>query len=240
MNLARWRKPALALAILAASVVALRLLPVRQELPVFLEWVRGLRWMGAFLFGGLYAAGTILFLPGAILTLSAGFLYGPLWGTVIASPASVLGATGAFLIGRTAARRWVRAKVSTSPRFAALQEAIGREGTKILVLVRLSPVSPFSLVNYAFGLTSLSLRNYVLGSWIAMLPGTFLYVYLGSVITDAAGLASGANPPAGGSAAQRVLLWVGLAATLAVVVVVTRTARSALARAVPELEKAES
>jgi uncharacterized membrane protein YdjX (TVP38/TMEM64 family) len=227
------------LVILAALLIAARLLPVKSELPVFLEWIRGLGLMGGLLFGLVYALGTILFFPGSLLTLASGFLFGPIWGTVIASPASVLGATGAFLLGRTAARNWIAGKVASSPKFAALQGAIGKEGLKILMLVRLSPVFPFSLVNYAFGLTGIRLRDYALGSWIAMLPGTFLYVYLGSLITDAAALASGAKPPAAGSTAQRVMLWAGLIATLAVVVLVTRTARRALARAVPELEKAE-
>lgn len=222
-----------------AVLVSLRFLPVRTELPAFLAWIRSLGLAGGVLFGLVYALGTILFFPGSLLTLASGFLFGPLWGTLIASPASVLGATGAFLLGRTAAKGWIESRVASSPKFAALQEAVGREGLKIIMLVRLSPVFPFSLVNYAFGLTSVRLRDFVLGSWAAMLPGTFLYVYLGSLVTDAATLASGAEPATEGSFVRQVLLWVGLVATLAVVVVVTRTARKALARAVPELEKAE-
>lgn len=227
------------LALLAAVFAAVRLLPVKTDLPLFLGWIKGLGVWGGLLFGLVYALGTVLFLPGSLLTLASGFLYGPLWGTVIASPASVLGASAAFVLGRTVAKDWIASKVASNSRFGALQGAIAKEGVKILMLVRLSPVFPFSLVNYAFGLTGIRLRDYAMGSWIAMLPGTFLYVYLGSLITDAAALASGAKPPAAGSTAQRVLLWVGLVATLAVVVVVTRTARRALARAVPELEKAE-
>ncbi|MFA6954409.1 MAG: TVP38/TMEM64 family protein [Thermoanaerobaculia bacterium] len=226
-------------AIVVGAVVLLRSLPIAEALPGILAWVKGLGWVGAVVFAAAYVVGTVIFFPGSILTLSAGFLFGPFWGTVIASPASVLGATAAFVLGKTVARNWVAGKVESSPRFAALQSAIGREGTKILMLVRLSPVFPFSLVNYAFGLTKISLRGYILGSWIAMLPGTFLYVYLGSLIPDAASIASGARPAGQAAGAQQYLLWIGLAATALVVVFVTRTARKALAKAAPELGASE-
>lgn len=228
----RWAGAAV---LLAAALVAFHYLPVKEEVPRFLEWVHGLGPAGGVVLGLAYAVGTILFLPGSLLTMAAGFLYGPLWGTVIASPASVLGATGAFLLGRTTARGWIRKRMETSARFKALQEGITRDGLKMLVLIRLSPIFPFNIVNYAFGLTKIRLRDFVLGSWIAMLPSTLLYVYLGSLVPRAAALGRHAQASGGNKGVERIFFWVGLVATAAVAWFATRIARRTLAKTAPEL-----
>lgn len=227
------------MAALAAAVLLFHYLPIEKEAPRFLEWVNGLGPAGGVVLGLAYAFGTILFLPGSLLTMAAGFLYGPFWGSVIASPASVLGATGAFLLGRTTARGWIRRRMDSNPRFKVLQDGIAKDGFKMLVLIRLSPVFPFNLVNYAFGLTKIRLRDFVFGSWLAMLPSTVLYVYLGSLVPRAASLSSGAHASSGGKTLEQVFFWVGLGATAAVAYLATRIARRMLTRTAPELAETE-
>ena len=138
----------------------------------------------SLIFAAFYIAAVVLLLPGSLLTLSAGFLFGLGSGFIICSISSVLGATLAFLLGRFLARDWVAAKLLEMPRFAALDRAIGKRSAIIVLLTRLSPIFPFNLLNYALGLTGVSLRTYVLASWVGMMPGTLLYVYLGSIAKD--------------------------------------------------------
>ncbi len=219
----------LLLALLAAGVAAFVLLPVKQYLADFVEWVRGLGWWGPLVFGLVYAV-VALVIPGSLLTLGAGFAFGVVLGTVVVSAASVTTAAMAFWLGRTLARGWVEAKVAASPKFRAIDRAVGENGFKIVFLTRLSPVFPFTLLNYAFGLTKVRFRDYLVASWIGMLPGTVLYVYLGSTIREIADLAAGnVERPL----AQKVFFWVGLVVTAAVTVLVTRVARNALRKAVP-------
>ncbi len=219
----------LLLTLLAAGVAAFVLLPVKQYLADFVEWVRGLGWWGPLVFGLVYAV-TALVIPGSVLTLGAGFAFGVVLGTVVVSAASVTTATIAFWLGRTLARGWVEAKVAASPKFRAIDQAVGENGFKIVLLTRLSPVFPFTLLNYAFGLTKVRFRDYLVASWIGMLPGTVLYVYLGSTVREVADLAAGNVER---TPAQTAFFWGGLAAAVIVTVLVTRVARNALRKAVP-------
>lgn len=189
-----------------------------------LIWIRGLGPWGPPAFIAVYAAATLAFVPGSLLTLGAGLLYGVLWGTVCVSIASTLGATAAFLAGRFLARNWVARMMAADARFKAIDEAVGREGWKIVLLTRLSPVFPFNLLNYAFGLTRVSLKHYFFASWIGMLPGTVMYVYIGSLAGDLAHLGAGGRR----GPAQWALYLAGLIATAAVTLYVTRLARRAL------------
>src|SRR5439155_1598399 len=143
-----------------------------------------------------------------------------------AGAGSSVGPAAAFPLGRTPARDAIAARIGTSPRFAAIDRAVGREGLRIVLLVRLSPVFPFNLLNYAFGLTRVTLRDYLIGSLVGMLPGTVMYVYLGSLVTSFTELAAGR--PSGG-ALQQAFYFGGLVATVAVTLYVTRVARRALA-----------
>jgi uncharacterized membrane protein YdjX (TVP38/TMEM64 family) len=197
-------------------------------LPVAVNWVEGLGYWGPLVFIGLYALATVLFIPGSILTLAGGALFGWASGVVYVFLAAVLGSSLAFLIARYGARGWVEQKLGSSPRFEALDRAVGDQGLKITFLLRLSPVFPFNFLNYALGLTRVGLRDYVVAS-VGMLPSTFLYVYSGQVIGDVASLAGGASPERG--LGYYLVLVLGLGATLAVTTVVTRTARRALAEA---------
>jgi len=188
-------KKVLVFVLIIAAALASWFLFLQDHLPSFMEWVREQGLWGAVLVGLGYAVATVLMIPGSLVTLLIGAIYGPWLGTALVSPASVLGATLAFLLGRTVFRPSMEAKMANSPRFTALQGAMEQQGFKILTLVRLSPIFPFTLVNYAFGLTRVSLGAYILGSFLGMLPGTLMYVYLGSAVGDVASLArwSGGN-----------------------------------------------
>jgi uncharacterized membrane protein YdjX (TVP38/TMEM64 family) len=175
----------------------------------------------------VYVAATVLFLPGSILTLGAGALFGVVKGSIVVSISATLGATAAFLVGRYLAQDWVARKIEGNPRFKAIDEAVAHEGWKIVGLTRLSPVFPFNLLNYAFGLTRVSLRDYFFASWIGMMPGTVMYVYLGSLAGDLAAVGAGQG---GRTPAPWALYVVGLLATVTVTVYVTRLARAALAK----------
>ena len=221
-------------AVLVVSIGAsLFLLPTQEYLSWFLAWVQRIGPWGAVLLGAAYIPAALLFVPGSLLTLGAGFALGVGLGTVAVSIGSTLGASAAFLAGRTLARGFIEAKLSHNPRFRAIDQAVKHEGFKIVLLTRLSPVFPFNLLNYAFGLTPVSLRDYFLASWIGMLPGTVMYVYLGSAAKNLADLAAGKVE---GGTGQQALFGVGLLATVAVTVAVTRVAKRALNVVVPDVE----
>ncbi len=200
-------------------------LPLGQWVTALAQGARETGPLGVGLFFVAYVVSTVAGLPGSILTLALGFAYGPFWGLVIASPASVTGATCAFLLGRTLLRDWAAKKASGSARARAIEAAVEREGFKLVLLLRLSPIVPFNLLNYVLSLTSVRLGTYVLASVVGMLPGTALYVYLGSLAPAAAELSSVAQ---GGGMAGTTLYVIGLLATVAVVVIGTRAARRAL------------
>jgi uncharacterized membrane protein YdjX (TVP38/TMEM64 family) len=198
-----------------------------------LEWVNGLGALGAIAFIALYLFATVAFFPGSILTLGAGVVFGLGLGSLYVFIGATLGATAAFLVGRYLARGWVSQKIAGNRKFRAIDEAVGREGFKIVLLTRLSPVFPFNLLNYAYGVTGVSLKDYVLAS-IGMIPGTIMYVYIGSLAGSIATLGTGAQPTNPG--VQWAIRIIGFIATVAVTVYVTRVARKALAEAVPDSE----
>jgi uncharacterized membrane protein YdjX (TVP38/TMEM64 family) len=217
--------------LVSASVACLVLLPVKDYLNQFFEWVRELGFWGPVLLAAVYVPACVFFVPGSLLTLAAGSLFGVVQGTIAVSAGSVVGAAAAFLIGRFLVRDWIEAKVAANPRFRAIDQAVAENGFKIVLLTRLSPVFPFTLLNYAYGLTRVRFRDYVLASWIGMLPGTIMYVYLGSLVKEVADLAAGKVE---GGIGQKVLFGVGLVATVVVTVYVTRIARQALDRAITD------
>lgn len=217
---------AFALLLLLAAAAALWL-PVKDYLRAALEWMaahRGSSWPA---FIALYVLATVCLVPGLILTLAGGAMFGVTRGVALVSAASVLGASAAFFIGRTLARGWTEKRIAAWPRFRALDRALGERGFWIVLLTRLSPLFPFNLLNYAYGVTGVRPRDYIVGSWLGMLPATVLYVYAGSAAADLAqAVAGGAH-----TGRARTLLWMlGLAATLAVVALVTRLARRQLER----------
>lgn len=183
----------------------------------------GLVWLGLS-----YIPASVFFFPAALLTLAGGFTFGISKTLVAVSLGSTVGATSAFLAGRTLLRGLIEHKVAADVRFRALDAAVSEQGFKIVMLTRLSPVLPFNLLNYAFGLTKVRLRDFVLASWIGMFPGTVLYVSIGSAAKSLNEIFSGRSE---GGVAQKVMFGVGLFATFVVSVLLARIGRKALADA---------
>lgn len=207
---------------LVVLLAGIRFLDVPHLLRLALDQTHNLGPWGVALFIGIYVAATVFLLPGSILTLGAGAVFGVVWGSIYVSLASTLGATASFLIGRYGTRRWVAKKIAGNPTFTAIDRAVAAQGWKIVGLTRLSPVFPFALLNYAFGITQVTVRDYIIASWIGMMPGTVLYVYIGSLANLAAG-------PRTKSKVEWAFYGVGLLATIIVSIWITRTARRALA-----------
>lgn len=190
-----------------------------------LEQIKTFGVWGLLLFVLLYVIATVSFIPGSLLTLGAGAVFGIWKGSIAVSIGSTIGASCAFLIGRYLARDWVAKKISGNARFRSVDDAVARDGFKMTLLIRLSPIFPFNLINYAFGLTKVKFKDYVIASWVGMMPGTVLYVYLGSLAGDLAALGTGRHTKTPG---EWALYGVGLIATVAVTVYVTRLAKKAL------------
>ena len=217
----RWLVP---LVIVALALALFRSDAIATRLRAALDALAGLGPWGPALFVALYVVATVLFLPGSVLTLGAGAVFGLAWGSVWVSLGSTLGAAASFLIGRHLARDAVQRRLGHNPRFAALDAAVAEAGWKIVLLVRLSPVFPFGLLNYAFGVTRVKFTHYLLASWIGMMPGTVLYVYLGTL----ARAATARDQPR--TVWEWAALLLGLLATLAVVLYVGRIAKRAMAQ----------
>jgi len=147
-------------------------------------WVRRYGIWAPVIFIGLYLIATVLFLPGSVLTIVAGMVFGPLWGTVYSLTGATTGATIAFLIARYLTSDWVAEK--TGGRLKQLIEGVEAEGWRFVAFTRLVPLFPFNLLNYALGLTRIPLSHYVITSLICMLPGGLAYAYLGAAGRDAA------------------------------------------------------
>ena len=186
-------------------------------------WITGLGPAGFVLYGMAYVILTVLLVPAWPLTVGAGTAYGILAGTALVSVSSVSGAALAFLLARSVLRRRVERWVAGNDQFAAIDRAVGRQGWKIVALTRASPIFPFNLQNYAYGITAVGFWPYVFASWVAMLPGTLLYVYIGAAGADVAEAATGQV-----DLVTTAFKWIGFAATLAVTLYITRIARQAL------------
>lgn len=171
---------------------------------------------------------TLLCFPASLLALKAGYVFGLGWGTVYVLGAALLGAILAFLMGRYLTRDWVQQKLQNNIRFRAIAQAVEKEGWKIVLLTRLSPIFPFNLTNVAFGMTQISLKNYSLGSF-GILPGTVLYTYMGSLSSEFTTINLSASAmPLTLKIAQWGLRFVGLAATLVITLYLNRIAKKAL------------
>jgi uncharacterized membrane protein YdjX (TVP38/TMEM64 family) len=196
--------------------------------PEFTAWVKGLGALGPVVFILGYALACVAFIPGSVLTLAAGAIFGLGAGTAYVFVAAVLGSSLAFLVSRHVARGFIEKRLAGYPRFAAIDKAVAAQGRRIVFLLRLSPVFPFTLLNYGLGLTRVRFLDYVAAS-VGMLPGTVLYVYYGKLAGEAAALAGGAGVQKG--AGYYAVLGLGLVATIVVTTIVTRTAKRALASA---------
>ncbi len=204
---------------------------IQTALQNSLVWVKDLGAIGVFAYILIYNLATVLFIPGSLLTLGGGAIYGVVWGSIYVFIAATLGATLAFLIGRYVAQDWVSKKIKGNVTFKAISAAVAQDGFKIVLLTRLSPIFPFNLLNYAFGVTQVSLKDYILGS-VGMLPAIILYVYLGSLAGDLTSLSTKQPLSSEAQAAQWVIRIIGLVATIAVTLYITRIAKKALAESV--------
>ncbi len=224
-------KPLLLAVFIVGMLAVVVLLPVREWLTFALMWIESHRYFAWFLFVAMYLVATVLVVPGTILTLAAGFAFGVPVGAMLVSAGSLAGASAAFIVGRFFARDWVVGRVAQWRTFDALDKAAGQEGFAIVLLARLSPLFPFNLLNYAFGLTAVRFRDYVLASWIGMAPAIVLYVYIGSAAQSVTELAEGEfEAGAGGT----VLFAAGLLATLVLTIFITRKATRTLAQHLEE------
>ncbi len=210
------------------AIAAAKYLHLQELLQTSLVWVNSLGSFKPIAFISIYNIATILFVPGIILTMSGGVLFGAVWGSIYVAIAATLGAIGAFLIGRYLCRKMFVRMIQGHPKFIAIDRAVAEDGFKIVLLTRLSPILPFNLLNYTFGITQVSLRDYSLGS-IGIIPGTIMYVYLGDLIGDLAMLS---QPNLSVSPETEILQWiirgVGLIATVVMSIYLARLAKKAL------------
>lgn len=202
------------------------------RLPEFADWVDGLGAWGPAIFIAGYAGATVAFVPGSVLTLAAGATFGLVRGVTYVMVGATVGASLAFLVARYITRDAIEQRLEDNPRFAAIDRAVEHEGLKIVFLLRLSPVFPFNLLNYALGLTKVRFTDYFIAC-LGMIPGTLLYIYYGKLASDVAQLAVGASVDRG--AEYYAVLLLGLGATVVVTTILTRTARRALQKTTERL-----
>lgn len=195
-------------------------LPLRDWMQALIEAIQRLGWIGVLAFALLYVAAVIFLLPTWLLTVSAGLAYG-FWAVLLVLVSATAGAALAFLIARRFARQWVTEWAQKRPYLQALDQAVKVEGWKIVGLLRLSPAVPFTLQNYVFGASSISLADFVIATFFGIIPGTTLYVYIGTL-----GRAAATHEPF--STPQIVLFSVGLLATVIAIVIVSRKAKMML------------
>ncbi len=220
---ARLKTVAVAVLVIAAILVFGRW--GARYVPIFTDWVHGLGALGPVVFIAGYVLAAVAGIPGSLLTLAAGAIFGLVAGVAYVFVGATLGATAAFLVSRYVARGLVERRLQGNERFRAIDQAIAKDGRKIVFLLRLSPLFPFSLLNYALGLSQVRLLDYIVAS-IGMLPGTILYVYYGKLAGDVAAVAAGGAAAKG--AGYYTVLGLGLLATIAVTTIITRAARKAL------------
>lgn len=204
-------------ALLVAVGIGWYLLPVSEWLSASRDWIVGLGFAGIVIFAAIYVVGAVVLAPEAVLTIAAGFAYG-FWGLPIVLVAATIGASLAFLIARYLARDKVRQLLESRRKIAAIDKAVAEDGWKVVALLRLSPLIPFNLQNYLFGVTAIPFPHFVAATFAGIIPGTVLYTYIG-VLGNAAG---------DGGPARWALFGVGLLATVFVVILVTRKAKAKL------------
>jgi len=226
-----WLRVLLSMSLVIVFAIVFQHFNLQTLLQNALLWVKNLGSLGVIAFIAIYNLATVLFIPGSLLTLGCGALYGVVWGSIYVGIAATLGATFAFLIGRYFAGGWVSQQIQGHPKFQAIDTAVAKEGLKIVLLTRLSPIFPFNLLNYAFGVTRVSLKDYMIGS-VVMIPGTVMYVYLGSLVGDIASLGMPQDVSPQAQLAQWLVKIVGFFATVAVTIYITRIAKRSLDQSV--------
>jgi uncharacterized membrane protein YdjX (TVP38/TMEM64 family) len=215
-------------ALAATAVVAALFFAARGYGPSILPLVTAVHDLGPLgpvLFISIYMVAVVVLIPASWMTMAGGAVFGIVPAAVYALIAATLGSTAAFLIGRYLARRVVARHLDAMPRFAAIDRAVSADARRIITLLRLSPITPFNFLNYALGLTAVSVWDFVIGS-VGMVPGAFMYAYAGSVAGQALVVAGQAAVPR--NASYYAMLAAGLLATIAASALVARAARRAL------------
>jgi len=213
----------IAAAVIVALIAVVRLLPTDEWLRALQAYVKGLGAIGWIVYALVYALCCVLFVPASLLTLGAGAIFGLVEGTIVVVVGATLGALSSFLLARTVLRGRIETMTAANPKFRALDRAIGKEGAKIVLLIRLAPVFPFTYINYAFGLTGVKTLPYTLATMFGIIPATFAFVYLGS---------SGAAAAAGTTDTTRTIInIVGALLALLATIFVARVATRAIRRA---------
>lgn len=218
--------------LIASLIITAKYFNIPEILRNILIWIESLGLWSAVTFVIIYNVATLLFIPGSVLTLGGGVIFGVIWGSIYVFVASTLGATIAFIVGRYISRDWICQQLHQYPKFKAIERAVVRKGFKIVFLTRLCPLFPFNLLNYAFGIMQVSLKDYILGS-LGMIPGTVMYVYIGSLVGDIALIGTSQQPT---SLATEVTKWiiniVSFVTTVIVTIYISRVAKKALEKSV--------
>jgi uncharacterized membrane protein YdjX (TVP38/TMEM64 family) len=223
----RWSRLIALLVLAAALLLGIKYLGIQEGLQRVLQWIQDLGPWAPVAYILFYAISCVIAIPGSVLTLAGGFLFGIAGGTLYVSVGATLGATLAFLTGRYLLRRRIVEKIGSNPKFQALDEAVAREGWKMVLLVRLCPIFPFPVINYGFGITRVSLKEYIWASWVGMMPAMVVLVYIGSLASSLANL--GSDPAgAGRTPFEWTLYVVGLVMAVVVTIYITRVAKRAL------------
>ena len=196
------------------------LFPVQEWVQAYSTWIGSLGAWGVLIYAAAYAGALVVLLPAAPFTIGAGLIYG-LWGFPVALLSATLGASLAFLVSRHLVRGRVARLIANRPGLRAIDRAVGEEGWRVVALLRLSPLVPFNLQNYACGVTSIGFWPFVAATSVGIAPGSLLYVYFGVAGRAASG---GAGP------VRWALVGLGLAATVAGTLLIGRRARAVLAR----------
>lgn len=224
----------LILLLLGAFATACLTLPMEKMLKDFLVWIdKNLGHWGPLVLAVAYIPLTVLAVPASILTLGGGYLFGLTVGFIADSIGSTAGATAAFIVGKTIGRSYVVSKLKDYPQFQAVAIAVQRSGFKIVLLLRLVPLLPFNMLNYLLSVTPVSIGEYILASWIGMMPITFAFVYVGTTIKDLSDVTHGWNEI---STTRWILLTIGSVASVVLMVLVTKVARKSLNKALEENE----
>ncbi len=219
--------------IVAALIASARFIDFQSILTDALQWIDSLGPAAAIVFIIIYMIAAVLFFPASILTLGAGVVFGVIQGSIYVFIGATIGAVLAFLVGRYLARGWVEKRIEGNAKFQAIDQAVAEEGMKIVLLTRLSPIFPFNLLNYAYGLTKVTLKDYVIGTF-GILPGTIMYVYVGSLAKNLATLASeSVETPSGIQWTIRILIFLTV---VGVTFYITKIARKALNQKVEPTE----
>jgi len=175
---------------LAALALLFHFLPITVWLREFQTWVRGLGAIGYVLYVLVYAVCVVALIPALLLTVGAGAIFGVVAGTLVNIAGATIGAMLAFALARTVLRHRIEAMLKRKPKLAAVDRAVAREGTKLLILCRVSGFPPFTWANYAFGVTAVRPMPYFLATLFGIIPGCFAYTYAGAA---GAAVASGSG-----------------------------------------------